>query len=745
MTTALTLVAETELDPTELHLKGRNFSPDDVQWWKNVAKVRYCDEVEVGARFGLGKRYSNGRKLNFTTGLLIPYFDALGRPVLEQGRPYERVRLNDWHQPGKYRSEFQSSLHAYLPPLGNGTTWAEILKDPEQSIVITEGEFKAGQFTKHFLPTIGVAGVDCFFIKGRAGVVPELAGVKWGGRVVHIAFDAPLNKHIDQSTQRIVNFLLAHDAVVRVMHIEETPTYKKTIAERIERFGKEADLKMGLDDFLQAGGHGSGLLTVSRAQEISGGNEYDNNPLLWRVATIQGNSQPLYMELNGDYAGVPRVKTGMSEVMEDEMLMVSDGKKTKVIPAFAAWCKSKGRIKLNKVVLRPDLSPLSIVEGNNWNSWPGLRTAPRRNDRLWGYFLAYLKQFFTSPIEGAELSEDHYRAYLRWLAAIFQRPGDRPYSSWTFCSPEEGIGKSAIAELAAQIIGLGEGGGACVAGPDELTGPWTGFLQGVVLVVVNEPSSDHARVKQIMKAYRTNPQVAINHKSGAHLRVPNRLIFIFTTNERFAFGIKEDARRDFVWEPAQTMTDKKWVRHSSVFGKLAGGKGSRSDAFRAAVMWGLLNEIDLDNYNPYAPALNSKAKTRAAAAGKTLTQLNREQLLERVTDRLERIEEAAADPTSKIFGFTPAIAWDSVAWTAFVGTSGGNATAEQNDLAAHLERSGWCVDRPQIKTGVGSNKVRSWAVSRKLFSDLKTKEKRAALAAGYGDLNEFIGTSEEGE
>jgi hypothetical protein len=158
----------------------------------------------------------------------------------------------------------------------------------------------------------------------------------------------------------------------------------------------------------------------------------------------------------------------------------------------------------------------------------------------------------------------------------------------------------------------------------------------------------------------------------------------------------------------------------------------------------LLNEIDLEGYNPRAPAINSRAKTRAAEASKSLTQLNREEILQRILDRLDLIVNESQPPSEgkphtrrSRLALTPAIAWDTASWSLFVGTNGGNAMAEQNDLQAHLERAGWQVQRTQMKTGHGTNHVRVWTISKKIWSDLTTVEKRAALAAGEGDMENF--------
>jgi len=76
------------------------------------------------------------------------------------------------------------------------------------------------------------------------------------------------------------------------------------------------------------------------------------------------------------------------------------------------------------------------------------------------------------------------------VANIVQFPWRRNYTTPQFASSIEGIGKSAIAEFIAEMLGVGEGGPAAIIGPDELFGNCKGMLKGNSFIVVHEPSSD---------------------------------------------------------------------------------------------------------------------------------------------------------------------------------------------------------------------------------------------------------------
>src|SRR5688572_17866098 len=71
-----------------------------------------------------------------TEGLFIPYRGLDGAPVLDNGKPYGRLRLAKAFATKKYHQAFGSGVHVYLPPG---------LEDvPRGSdLFVIEGEFKS--------------------------------------------------------------------------------------------------------------------------------------------------------------------------------------------------------------------------------------------------------------------------------------------------------------------------------------------------------------------------------------------------------------------------------------------------------------------------------------------------------------------------------------------------------------------------------------------------------------------------
>jgi len=488
------------------NLTGRGFGPDSVDWWVNVGKLRFSRAIDTNIRYNAQN-----------DAIVIPYFDLDGLPVIDKnGRPFERVRLLHCDEKAKYRSERGTGLHAYLPPMGSDInpynkfikTWRKVFDDPTEMIAITEGEFKAGTatLTDGGIPTIGLGGVDCLTSR-KDGLVPELHGLKLDRRDVFIIFDAPIHDGIKNSIKRTAAYLLSRGAIVKTIDIGRTETYKALLAktgytpkpapspdatESLESQPTKEDCgpKMGLDDYIIAGGKFSDLILVS---EEYGKGESNINTLLPDIAIVTGDSAPTYVHINGKHAGVIRKKQGMAETLANKLMPIQRGKSIAMMPMFDDWIQSHNRIELDGIECCPQYPPLSITPHNKWNSWVGFRTVPIRNDALAAIGHQYVDDFFSHEFEKPETITLHRKIFKQHCAHIIQKPHLRHFTSFTFISKHEGIGKSAMVEIIAYIIGLdygdGRGGGALICGAEELESDYSDNMGGKIYVVFNEPTA----------------------------------------------------------------------------------------------------------------------------------------------------------------------------------------------------------------------------------------------------------------
>ena len=107
-------------------------------------------------------------------GFLIPYLDMDGKPLMENGKSYARVRLVGRHdeETPRYLSRGATTSHLYIP---------KQLRDAlasRKTLVITEGEKKAIAACKAGFPAVALAGIQMYtdpFDKKK--LLPEIRGL----------------------------------------------------------------------------------------------------------------------------------------------------------------------------------------------------------------------------------------------------------------------------------------------------------------------------------------------------------------------------------------------------------------------------------------------------------------------------------------------------------------------------------------------------------------------------------------
>ncbi len=124
----------------------------------------------------------------------IPYFSPEGKPT-----SFYRLRYlgaapgfaGSAEKPQRYAQEPNTLNEVYLPPLLK-RPWRDLLKDPKEPIIFTEGEFKSACGCAHGFPVIGLGGVDVFRSKKReiTDLLPVLSEAEWNGREVFIVWDS---------------------------------------------------------------------------------------------------------------------------------------------------------------------------------------------------------------------------------------------------------------------------------------------------------------------------------------------------------------------------------------------------------------------------------------------------------------------------------------------------------------------------------------------------------------------------
>lgn len=144
-------------------------------------------------------------------------------------------------QPVKYESPAGRPNELYLPP---GVQ--QSLADPEQELLLTEGEKKSLAATQLGFPCLGLVGVYGWKRdKRHEALLPALEQIAWAGRRVYIVFDSDLvrNEHVQDAERRLAKHQADRGARVRCARLPDGPN---------DPDGRPA--KQGLDDFLVAAG-----------------------------------------------------------------------------------------------------------------------------------------------------------------------------------------------------------------------------------------------------------------------------------------------------------------------------------------------------------------------------------------------------------------------------------------------------------------------------------------------------------
>ena len=101
-------------------------------------------------------------------GIAIPFRSVTGEPILDNGKPFARVRLYTATDSKKYHQRTGSETHIYIPP--------NFREQPRyQTLVEVEGEFKSLALSEAGFSAVGLPGISCAMREGE--LHPELAEV----------------------------------------------------------------------------------------------------------------------------------------------------------------------------------------------------------------------------------------------------------------------------------------------------------------------------------------------------------------------------------------------------------------------------------------------------------------------------------------------------------------------------------------------------------------------------------------
>ncbi len=531
---------------------------------------------------------SKTAKLGFDAlpSLKINYYSPKGKPMGDWAKapPFYRLRYldvaNDFDQittkkNQRYTQPLNTACCAYFPQ--NMADWPTILKDPNEPLIITEGELKAACACKAGFPTIGLGGVyNWRSLPKGVGMLPELQSVVWLRRNVYICFDS------DYLTNPMVC------AALRTLAEELTDLGAYAHVVTLPAIAKEG--KTGLDDFIVSEGAKSLEPVLKEAEPI-------------------GLIKPLF-DFNDHYIYI-----------QDPGLVLNQGSQAKISPgAFkehleaaksyqARELKPDGTISHRRVSaaaawlswpLRKQAKGLTYMPGQEkfiqdegmYNTWPGWGCEPRKGPVK--PFLDLIDHIFT----GADDADKRW--FLQWCAYPIQNPGVKLFTSAVLHGVRHGTGKSLLGYSLGRIYGKN----FSEISQADLHGSFNDWAEARQFILGDDVTGSNKRADaDLLKKLITQKEIRINIKYVPSYSVPDCINYLFTSNHPDAFFLEDDDRRFFIHEilvgPLGEMFYRKYMQWLD-------DKGAR-------YLFAYLKAFNTKSFNPAAPALRTAAKSRMIA------------------------------------------------------------------------------------------------------------------------------------
>lgn len=589
-------------------LKNRQFTDQDIQ----ILGLELLDKDTTKVLLGHTNEWS----------IKIPYFDVDGKDT-----GFVRVRLLMPKTKMKYSQTRSSGSHIYFPPT---VSWRSILTNVDIPLIITEGEFKAWAITKAIQAEglvhscIGLAGVTSWTSKSGTHLHPDLMQFMWQKktsfdtkhRQVFIVFDYDGAKDDGEPNEQVALAETKLAITLRGLGAEVHLC-------RVGRFGPGKGKKFAIDDHLQAG-CSLGSVLASTSVIMNGVDTLDVKLHEFSTKYALFNGDVIRID-DGHIMPFHKAKIDSAQHIFMQTTMVPGRANqpprpvTREITLLEEYKKWRKRCDIRKVGVFPHYQGLKITPDGCYNYLSTWSHEPIVGDAQ--QYLDFCNYFFRDEPAFAEYWHD-------WVANVVQFPHRRNNTTPQFVSNVEGIGKSAVAEFIAEMLGLGENAPAIIIGPDELFGSFNGIFKNKILIVINEPSSDREDHSAQLKSMITGKEIAINNKYGAQYNIENFMNFIFTSNKPYITKMSNNARREAIYKPTSLTNDEThplvvslmtWARSEQGFGKTLNWYYNR----------------DISQFDPSKPAPNTKYKQTAIQAARSPMEAFAKDLADWIVDNLD--------------------------------------------------------------------------------------------------------------
>jgi len=519
--------------------------------------------------------------------LRFDYLDPHGKPAQDwpEGPPYYRLRYLEADT--SFDAVTDKKVTRYVQPPGTvpvayypaSVAWPQLINDPDQPLIITEGELKAAKACKEGFPTIGLGGVWSWRSVGNGVTwLPSLEVVTWSRRHVYLCFDSDLrsNPSVSAALRELAAELQRRGAFCHLVNLPALPTVDKT----------------GLDDFLV----GAPNATQQFANLLQGAEPLGLTAVLWKL-----NEQYIYIKNPGlvldqrtrfkaapgafrDHLEAPSIY--QEGVYKDGVVQY------KPVPAAAAWLRWPLRAEAGQLTYRPG-QPTLIANGTLlFNIWPGWGVQPKKGDVK--LFLQLIDHLFSSAEPAAK------EWFLRWCAYPLQHPGVKMFTSAVLHGIRHGTGKSLVGYTLGRIYGEN----FTEITQNDLHSSFNEWAEGKQFVLGDDVTGSNRRQDaDMLKKLITQRELRVNPKYVPSYVVPDCINYLFTSNHPDAFFLEDDDRRFFIHEvQVQPLPEEFYVEYDLWL-----------DSGGSQAVFEHLLKLDLGDFNPAAPAFKTAAKERMIA------------------------------------------------------------------------------------------------------------------------------------
>jgi hypothetical protein len=525
--------------------------------------------------------------------LKISYLGPDGEPLPDwhEADPFYRLRYLETptdfdavtqKKPVRYVQAPNTAPVAYYPQNFDG--WVDLCMNPDEPLIITEGELKAAKACKEGFPTLGLGGVYNWR-SNRLGIewLPSLAPIEWRKRNVYLCFDSDYktNPMVCAALRDFANELQRRGAFCYLVALPQLPGLDK----------------IGLDDFLVHAGPSANemfreLLTLAEPLGLAAPLwEYNKRYVYIRKPGLVVDQQDMENKVS---PGAFKDHLESTANYQERQIKADGSISFKAVSAAGAWLKWPLRLEAMRLTYEP--GDERFTKKNELNTWPGWGCEAKAGKVE--LFLKLLEHLFN----GTE--PEAMQWFLRWCAQPLQTPGIKMFSSVVIHGIKHGTGKSLVGYTLARIYGKN----FTEINQMDLHNNFNEWAESKQFVMGDDVTGSNKRQDaDFLKKMITQKELRINAKYTPSYVVPDCINYFFTSQHPDSFFLEDDDRRFFIHEVLVGPQDEEF--YTDYMGWLENGG--------AEAVFDYLLKLDLGDFNPAAPAYRTAAKERMINTGRS--------------------------------------------------------------------------------------------------------------------------------